>query len=327
MNKNDELRYIQAELKKPFPAPLHEIRELPGGTKKWVFLRWQTVRERLDEVAPDWTIDHSEIQYLGNDAICRCGITIMGIRKEAIASVPLVVLSKNGNDMSRGCPADRLAAEALKNAAETWGVGRYLDDQIFTIVYLWKNSRQLSAKFTEEVRQLTEQSKLQFKKNGGTDREWNDLIGTANNHAETSKASSDGTFIEPEKPNLNLMPNTSDQNKCVSEAQGKRLWAIARSELKLDEPTIKAAQKHFGFEHTKDITQDKYEPLIECLRLLPAQPWHIWKNPEDAILWAQLQLPEHGRVFLEQEFSSIEATNGKKAPAWVKRVQKLREEF
>lgn len=76
MNQLEELRRIQGELKRPFPAPLHEIRELPGGSKKWVFLRWQTVRERLDEVAPDWIIDHSEIQYLGNDAICRCGSTL-----------------------------------------------------------------------------------------------------------------------------------------------------------------------------------------------------------------------------------------------------------
>jgi hypothetical protein len=120
MTPTEELRHIQTELKRPFPAPLHEIRELPGGVKKWVFLRWQTVRERLDEVVPGWTIDHSEIQYLGNDAVCRCGITILGVRKEAIASVPITQLSKQGNDMSRGSAADRLAAEALKNAAETW---------------------------------------------------------------------------------------------------------------------------------------------------------------------------------------------------------------
>ncbi|MBN3951903.1 MAG: hypothetical protein HWQ38_37755 [Nostoc sp. NMS7] len=129
----DELRQIQAELKKPFPATLHELRELPGGGKKWVFLKWQTIRERLDEVAPEWISDYSEIQYLGNDAICRCGITILGVRKEALASVPISVLSSGGKEMSRGSAADRLAAEAIKNAAEAWGVGRYLDDQPFTI--------------------------------------------------------------------------------------------------------------------------------------------------------------------------------------------------
>jgi hypothetical protein len=162
---NTELRDIQIELKKPFPAPLHEIRDLPGTARKWVFLRWQTVRDRLDEVYPDWTIDYSEIQYLGNDAICRCGITILGVRKEAIASVPITLMSKAGNDMARGSAADRLAAEAIKNAAETWGVGRYLDDQVFTIRHLWANRHLLDDKMGGEIIRISEQYKMQLKAN------------------------------------------------------------------------------------------------------------------------------------------------------------------
>jgi hypothetical protein len=159
----DELRRIQAELKKPFPANLHEFRELPGGGKKWVFLKWQTIRERLDDVAPEWMSDYSEIQYLGNDAICRCGITILGIRKEAIASVPVSITSSSGKEMSRGSAADRLAAESLKNTAEAWGVGRYLDDQPFTIRYLWERMVELDDAACGEVRRLSEQYKIQMK--------------------------------------------------------------------------------------------------------------------------------------------------------------------
>ncbi|WP_445634620.1 hypothetical protein NSTC745_06441 [Nostoc sp. DSM 114161] len=155
----DELRRIQSELKKLFPADLHEVRELPGSNKKWVFLRWQTIRERLDEVAPDWMSDYSEIQYMGNDAICRCGITILGVRKEAIASVPISLQSSKGNEMTRGSAADRLAAEGLKNAAESWGVGRYLDDQPSVVRYLWENRVQLSDQMEQEVRRLAEQYK------------------------------------------------------------------------------------------------------------------------------------------------------------------------
>jgi hypothetical protein len=160
MQLREELKNIQQALRQPFPANLHEVRELPGGSRKWVFLRWQTVRERLDEVYPEWSPDYSEIQYLGNDAICKCAITILGVRKEAIASVPISVLSKNGNEMSRGSAADRLAAEGLKNAAETWGVGRYLDDQSFTIKYLWEHMRELDEQMQGEIRKLTEQYKL-----------------------------------------------------------------------------------------------------------------------------------------------------------------------
>jgi hypothetical protein len=161
-NIRDELRRIHVELKKPFPANLHEFRELPGG-KKWVFLRWQTIRERLDEVAPEWISDYSEVQYLNNDAICRCGITILGIRKEAIASVPISITSSGGKEMSRGSAADRLAAEALKNTAEAWGVGRYLDDQVFTIRYLWDRMHELDDAACGEVRRLSEQYKLGIK--------------------------------------------------------------------------------------------------------------------------------------------------------------------
>lgn len=157
------MRRIQAELKKPFPANLHEFRELPGGGKKWVFLKWQTIRERLDEVVPEWISDYSEIQYLGNDAICRCGITILGVRKEAIASVPISITSSSGKEMSRGSAADRLAAEAIKNASEAWGVGRYLDDQAFTIRYLWERMSELDDAACGEVRRLSEQYKIQTK--------------------------------------------------------------------------------------------------------------------------------------------------------------------
>ncbi|MBD2488972.1 Rad52/Rad22 family DNA repair protein [Aulosira sp. FACHB-615] len=156
----DELRRIQIELKKPLPPQLHEVRDLPGTDKKWVFLRWQTIRDRLDEVAPDWMSDYSEIQYLGNEATCRCAITILGIRKEAIASVPLSMLSKNNKEMTRGSAPDRLSAEGLKNAAENWGVGRYLDDQQFTIQYLWDNRTQLSDEMNRELQLLIKQYKI-----------------------------------------------------------------------------------------------------------------------------------------------------------------------
>ncbi len=157
----EELKRIQAELKKVFPVNRHEVRDLPGGQRKWVYLKWQTIRERLDEVCPDWIVDYSEIQYLGNDAICRCGISILGVRKEAIASVPISILSSKGNEMTRGSAADRLAAEAIKNSGEAWGVGRYLDDQQFTIRYLWEHMGELDEQMQGEVRRLSEQYKIQ----------------------------------------------------------------------------------------------------------------------------------------------------------------------
>lgn len=150
----EELRRIQAELKKPFPAPSHQIRELPGKGF-WAFLPHQIIRQRLDEVVPEWQTDFSSIEQIGNDVVCRCGITILGIRKEAIGSVPLIAATnKDGKDVSRGSAADRVAAEALKNAAEIWQVGAYLDDQAFVANYLSKHSLELSDEMNHKLRSL-----------------------------------------------------------------------------------------------------------------------------------------------------------------------------
>lgn len=150
----EELRSIQTELKKPFPAAAHQIRELPGKGY-WAFLSHQIIRQRLDEVAPEWQSDFSPLEQIGSDVVCRCGITILGIRKEAIGSVPLIAATnKDGKDVSRGSAADRVAAEALKNAAEMWGVGVYLDDQAFVANYLSKHSSELSDETKNKLRSL-----------------------------------------------------------------------------------------------------------------------------------------------------------------------------
>ncbi len=213
---------------------------MPGGQRKWVYLRWQTIRERLDEVCPDWIIDYSEIQYLGNDAICRCGITILGVRKEAIASVPISILSSGGLEMSRGSAADRLAAEALKNSAEVWGVGRYLDDREFTIRYLWERMAELDNEAQGEIRRLSEQYKIDKK------------------YAPQPKSKNETGFIH-------ALSGTSSI-AFITQAQAKRLWAIAKTELKLSDEQVKGAIKYFGFEKTESISQDKYESLINYLR-------------------------------------------------------------
>lgn len=51
--------------------------------------------------------------------------------------------------------------------------------------------------------------------------------------------------------------------------------------------------------------------------------WRQWKSPSDAILWAEKQLPLMSMNEIQAEFDSLPATNGKKAPAWVERVNQL----
>lgn len=127
---------IITQLKKPFPASAHKERELPGGDR-WFYIPWQLIRERLDEVYPEWEIFYSDPVYVGDITnekthLCsiRCGIKIGSITRWGVGNAPLTLTSNKGKDMSRGTPIERARADAFKNAAEEWGVGRYIDDQM-----------------------------------------------------------------------------------------------------------------------------------------------------------------------------------------------------
>jgi hypothetical protein len=108
---------------------------LPGG-KQWVFIPWQKIRSRLNQACPDWQISYSEPSYLGDFCHVRCSITIAGVTRQALGNAKIAELSKSGNEMGRGTPIERAVADAFKNAAESFGVAAYLDDQNYVIGYL-----------------------------------------------------------------------------------------------------------------------------------------------------------------------------------------------
>lgn len=57
--------------------------------------------------------------------------------------------------------------------------------------------------------------------------------------------------------------------------------------------------------------------------VMSGEVWKQWKNPSDAIFWGQSQLPNVSLEQLQQEFLALKAVDGKKARAWVDRVQEL----
>lgn len=59
------------------------------------------------------------------------------------------------------------------------------------------------------------------------------------------------------------------------------------------------------------------------LPVMSGEVWKQWKNSSDAILWEQSQLPNVPLEQLQQEFDALKAVDGKKARAWVDRVQEL----
>lgn len=123
-----ETQEIIAKLKAHFPADIHRERDLPGGGK-WFYVPWQAIRERLDEVCPDWQVAYSQPAYLGAFCTVTCTITIGGISRRGVGNAEIELISKSGKDMSRGTPIERAIADAFKSAAEAWGVARYLDEQ------------------------------------------------------------------------------------------------------------------------------------------------------------------------------------------------------
>lgn len=56
-----------------------------------------------------------------------------------------------------------------------------------------------------------------------------------------------------------------------------------------------------------------------------SQPWKTWKSEQDAITWAKSQLQHMTDEQLQREFNSLNPANGKKAPAWVERVNALKD--
>lgn len=53
------------------------------------------------------------------------------------------------------------------------------------------------------------------------------------------------------------------------------------------------------------------------------QPWTNWTSPADAIAWAQQQLPHLSLEALQQQWNVLEPVNGKKAVAWVEKINNL----
>lgn len=148
-----EFREILIELKKPFKPEQHKERSLPGGGR-WFFITWQDIRERLDEVHPQWCCTWTEPIYIGDYCHISCTIIIAGISRQAPGNAPIQLLSSNGKDMSRGTPIERATADAFKNAAEAFGIARYLDDQVKTVNLLHKQGDGRAYKFAKENKQI-----------------------------------------------------------------------------------------------------------------------------------------------------------------------------
>jgi hypothetical protein len=148
-----EFQEILLELKKPFRPEQHQERQLPGGGR-WFYITWQDIRERLDEVCPEWSCTWTEPIYIGDYCHISCTITICNVSRQAPGNAPIELISSKGKDMARGTPIERATADAFKNAAEAFGIARYLDDQVKTVNLLHKQGDGRAYKFAKENEQI-----------------------------------------------------------------------------------------------------------------------------------------------------------------------------
>jgi hypothetical protein len=125
-------------LKAPFPPEDHKERKLPGGGR-WFFIPWQIIRARLNSTCPDWACEYSDpIELPSGETIIRCRITIEGVTREGVGVAPAAEFNDQNKRKGIGSPVETAIADALKNAAENFGVGAYLDNQEWVASYLQK---------------------------------------------------------------------------------------------------------------------------------------------------------------------------------------------
>jgi hypothetical protein len=140
---------ILKTLKAPFPPEDHKKRSLPGGGR-WFFIPWQKIKERLDAVCPEWGCSFSDPVIAGELVVIRCRITIASVTREGVGNSDAMGDRTSGGGYKFGSPIEKATADALKNAAEMFGVGAYLDDQQFVVKYLHSKGDYRGVKFAQE---------------------------------------------------------------------------------------------------------------------------------------------------------------------------------
>lgn len=234
----ERFKEIQPKLKAWFPPEAHVERDIPGKTSAtWWFVPWQLIRERLDEVVPDWQVDYTDPVYLEELCVIRCRITICGIVREAPGNAPLRLISSKGNDMARGTPVERAVADAFKNCCEAFGVCRYLDEQ---------------------ADKATKENFIRYLHKGGNGR-----AGTVyrNNEAIANGSTPRTTPKPPPKP----FGGATAKTGTITEAQRKRFYTIAKNNGWTDGAAKKLLSEH-GFTSSTEITIAKYDELCKILQ-------------------------------------------------------------
>ncbi|NEP55902.1 MAG: hypothetical protein F6K31_02615 [Symploca sp. SIO2G7] len=124
----NNLKNLYPQLKAWFPPEAHKLRKLPGGGT-WYYVPWQIMRDRLDEIYPDWEIDYTDPIQRGEQVIVKCHLTIAGVTRVGFGNSHTEFENWEDEKKQRGTPEERAIACAFKRAMEQFGICRYLDIQ------------------------------------------------------------------------------------------------------------------------------------------------------------------------------------------------------
>jgi len=144
---------IIAQLKKPFSPEQHKDRTIPGGGT-WFYIPWQVIRDRIGDVDPNYSQEFGSPQYLDKYCFIACTLTICEVSRQAIGNAKIEELSASGKNMERGNCIERAIADAFKNAAESFGIAAYLDDQEAVIRTLSKSGDSRAFKYAKDQQQI-----------------------------------------------------------------------------------------------------------------------------------------------------------------------------
>lgn len=121
------LQQVIAELRKPFAIADHQEQVGTDG-KKHFAIPWQKIRDRLDQVYPDWQVSYSDPLLVCDRLTVKCRIIVAGIAREATG------IGMNGLEPN----PEAATIEAFVNAAAKFGIGDYLKDAEFVSQYVQK---------------------------------------------------------------------------------------------------------------------------------------------------------------------------------------------
>jgi len=221
-----ELTDILAQLTDWFPVEDHKERQIKGGSR-WYYLPHQAIRDRLNEVcAGQWSTEYEGPHLIDGEPIYHCRLTICGITRTGIGD-------KSNEPSPYGTAAQRAFRKAFVDAAEQFGIGAYLDEQ---------------------TSEKTKRNFIRYMQQSGNGK-------AAVLYQEGRREVGDST--RSTEPIAKPFGQSVARGDLITDAQRKRLYAIAIQEGRYTDMGFRRLVESQGFTSSKEIPKAAYDVLCD----------------------------------------------------------------